>query len=85
MTFGMADSGSFNINTLKSVIKGSVVFNVLIEELCEQKKLCELVLYTENQVLVLCFMKNDGGEALSDVDFMCNLSEPCQRAPNTNT
>lgn len=67
------------------MIKGSVVFNVLTEELCEQKKLCELLVYIENRVLVLCCMKNDGGEALSDVDFTYNLAEPCQRAPNTNT
>lgn len=81
----MAGSGSLNINTLKSVIKGSVVFNVLTEELCEQKRLHELFFYTENQVSVLCFMKNDGGESLSDVNLTCNLAEPCQRAPNTNT
>lgn len=60
---GAADGRSASINRSKSVIKGSTLPNLPTQRLCEEKKLFELVLKTENKVLSISLMKNDGGWA----------------------
>lgn len=54
---GTADGRPVNINSLKSGIKGNIVPNLSAEGFREEKKLSELVLNIEKEVLIVSLMK----------------------------